>query len=112
MSSVFRAGVFALARSSSPTGCRSGVGGRITTHGLRRTLNNLTRQVSTGEVVRSIIGHSTERMTEHYSWIELDEKRAAITGVLRLVEGSAPDRSADESDDSCDTPADGNESAG
>lgn len=93
-----------------------GIDRRVTSHGLRRTLNNLTRQVATGEVVRSIIGHVTERMTEHYSWVELEEKRAAIGGVLRLVhsasEGSDEAAPTDESDTSCDTSADGTTTAG
>jgi integrase len=38
---------------------------RLTIHGLRRTLNNLLRQQAQGEVVRSVTGHVTERMTEH-----------------------------------------------
>lgn len=48
---------------------------RLTTHGLRRTFNDLMRQVSSGEVVRSIMGHVTERMTEHYSTLEATRKR-------------------------------------
>lgn len=48
----------------------AGVEDHFTVHGFRRTLNNLMRQVATGEVVRSITGHVTERMTEHYSHVE------------------------------------------
>ena len=36
-------------------------------------------------VIRSITGHVTERMREHYSTVGLDEKHAALTGVMRLV---------------------------
>ena len=43
------------------------------------------RQVTSGEVVRSITGHVTERMTEHYSHVESEEKRQAANKVLRLV---------------------------
>jgi len=33
-------------------------------------------------------GHVTERMKEHYSHIGADEKRAAVSEVLRLVAGN------------------------
>lgn len=59
--------------------------GRITTHGLRRTWNNILRQVTAGEVVRSITGHSTEAMTAHYSHVHQNEKAQAATRALSLV---------------------------
>lgn len=65
----------------------AGVTRGITVHGLRRTFNNLARQVASGEVVRSITGHVTAAMTEHYSHVDVREKRAAAAGVLRLVRG-------------------------
>lgn len=61
------------------------VGRWVTPHGLRRSFNNLVRQVAAGEVVRSMTGHVTEAMTEHYSHIELDEKRVAQEAALRLL---------------------------
>jgi len=64
--------------------------GRITTHGLRRTWNNLLRQVTAGEVVRSITGHVTERMTEHYSHVGRDEKAHAAQRALSLVQKPTP----------------------
>ena len=33
----------------------------------------------------ALTGHVTEEMQRHYSTVGLDEKRAAIVGVLRLV---------------------------
>lgn len=55
----------------------------FTVHGLRRTVNNLLRQaVQDKTVVRAIIGHATERMTEHYSSVRADEKSAAVTLAL------------------------------
>jgi integrase len=45
----------------------AGITKRVTTHGLRRTFNNLSRQVAGDIVTRSITGHVTEAMTEHYS---------------------------------------------
>ena len=67
----------------------AGLEGHLTTHGLRRTFNDLMRQVSSGEVVRSIMGHVTERMTEHYSHVRSDEKADAVARILRLVHPSA-----------------------
>lgn len=57
----------------------------LTTHGLRRTMNNLLRQVTHGEVVRSVTGHVTERMTEHYSHVRVEEKATAVAQVISLV---------------------------
>lgn len=70
---------------------------RQTVHGLRRTFNNLVRQFASGEVVRSMTGHVTERMTEHYSHVEIEEKRAAVTAALRLTafEGAGGDGGGD-----------------
>jgi hypothetical protein len=36
-------------------------------------------------VRRALTGHVTEQMQRHYSTVGLDEKRAAIAGVLRLA---------------------------
>jgi len=59
---------------------------RFTVHGLRRTFNDLARRAGIDSVViRSITGHVTESMREHYSIVGLDEKQAAIGNVLRLV---------------------------
>ncbi|MEY4514882.1 MAG: hypothetical protein RLZZ450_7004 [Pseudomonadota bacterium] len=67
----------------------AGLEGHLTTHGLRRTFNDLMRQVSSGEVVRSIMGHVTERMTEHYSHVRSEEKADAVARIVRLVHLSA-----------------------
>jgi len=64
----------------------AGVRGRFTVHGLRYTFNDLTRRAGVnGLVTRSLAGHVTEDMTQHYSTIGMDEKRAAVASVLRLV---------------------------
>ena len=67
-----------------------GVDRRFSSHGLRRTANDLIRRVASGEVARAITGHVTERMTEHYSHVDVGEKRAAMEGMLRLVKSGAP----------------------
>jgi integrase len=59
---------------------------RFTVHGLRRTFNDLSRRAGVDAVVtRSLTGHVTEKMREHYSTVGLDEKRAAVANVHRLV---------------------------
>jgi hypothetical protein len=53
---------------------------------LRYTFTDLVRLANVDEVVRrALTGHVTEEMQRHYSSVGLDEKRAAIAGVLRLV---------------------------
>ena len=63
-----------------------GLNERFTVHGLRRTFNDLTRRAGAdGMVTRALTGHVTESMTAHYSTVGLDEKRAVVAGVSRLV---------------------------
>jgi integrase len=63
-----------------------GIGRRITPHGLRRTFNNLVRQVEADAIViRSITGHSTEQMREHYSHVGVEEKQRAQHRVVALT---------------------------
>lgn len=62
-----------------------GLGRSFSSHGLRRTANNLLRQVASGEVTRAITGHVTVAMTEHYSHVAASEKHAAVQKVLSLV---------------------------
>jgi hypothetical protein len=50
-----------------------GVDRRFSSHGLRRTA--------------VITGHVTQRMTEHYSHVDVGEKKAAVEGMLKLVKG-------------------------
>lgn len=57
-----------------------------TVHGLRYTFTDLVRLANVDAVVRrALTGHVTEEMQRHYSTVGIDEKRAAIRGVLRLV---------------------------
>ena len=59
---------------------------RFTVHGLRYTFTDLVRRANVDAVVRrALTGHATEEMQRHYSTVGMDEKRAAIAGVLRLV---------------------------
>ena len=59
---------------------------RFTVHGLRYTFTDLVRLANVDAVVRrALTGHVTEEMQRHYSTVGIEEKRAAISGVLRLV---------------------------
>jgi integrase len=54
---------------------------RVTTHGLRRTFNNLARQSTSREVLKSITGHTTDAMVEHYSHVGTAEKAVVSRSV-------------------------------
>ena len=62
-------------------------GRTVTPHGFRHTLNDLLRRDARAEVTRAIIGHSTERMTHHYSHVDEEEKREAVARVFEVVRG-------------------------
>ena len=52
---------------------------------LRRTFDTLLISAGVDRIVlRSMIGHTTEEMTERYAGVRHEDKRAA---VLRLVQG-------------------------
>jgi integrase len=62
------------------------IGKRFTVHGLRYTFTDLVRRANVDVVVRrALTGHVTEEMQRKYSTVGLDEKRAAVAGVIRLV---------------------------
>ena len=57
-------------------------------HGLRRTFDDLMRRAGVDAIVtRSITGHVTERMQEHYGSVAIDENRTLVARVLQLVRG-------------------------
>ena len=60
---------------------------RVTTHGLRRTFNNEVRREAGEIVARSITGHVTQAMTEHYSHVDRAEKLAAVSSIARRMSG-------------------------
>lgn len=67
--------------------CAAAGAQRITTHGLRRSFNDAARKRGDGIVVRAIVGHADEAMTEHYSAVSLDEKLALAQSVADAVSG-------------------------
>ena len=89
----------------------AGVQHRFTVHGLRFTFIDLARRAKVdGTVLRSLTGHVTEAMTANYSTVRLDEQRAALAEVMRLVpvkvSGEVSSESGDQSGDHAevDTP--------
>lgn len=58
---------------------------RITPHGLRRSFNDIVRRHAEGAVVRALVGHSDERMTDHYSLVRMAEKRAAAESDVDAI---------------------------
>lgn len=67
---------------------------RFTVHGLRYTFTDLVRLANVDAVVRrALTGHVTEEMQRKYSTVGLDEKRAAVAGVVRLVPPASGERS-------------------
>jgi len=59
---------------------------RITVKGLRRTHINLMRQMGAGRIaLRASVGHSSERMTEHYSDVTPEEKKGNLAGLMGLI---------------------------
>jgi integrase len=86
-----------------------GITRRQTIHGLRRTFNNLVRQVASGEVVRSMTGHVTAAMTEHYSHVGRAEKATAVSLALAVptaapIVGMGGDRVGIASLEACPAP--------
>jgi hypothetical protein len=63
---------------------------------LRRTANDLIRRVASGEVARAITGHVTVAMTDHYAHVDTGEKRAAVEGMLRLIQGGGGGQPSDD----------------
>ncbi len=63
-----------------------GLGKKFTQRGLRRTFNDLARIAQVSDVVtRSISGHLTQKMQDHYSTPSADEKRQSIARVIELA---------------------------
>ena len=58
----------------------------FTPRGMRRTFNDLMRLAKVEPlIIKSISGHQTEQMREHYSTVQPFERRDSIGRILRLV---------------------------
>ena len=59
---------------------------KFTPRGMRRTFNDAAREANLGPLLtRSISGHQTDRMHEHYSTVTAEEQRQGIGNVFRLI---------------------------
>ncbi|HKO92429.1 MAG TPA: hypothetical protein VJU61_14805 [Polyangiaceae bacterium] len=62
------------------------LGYHFTQRGMRRTFNDLMRAAEEEAIVtRSISGHLTERMQDHYSTVSGSEQRTSIAKVIALM---------------------------
>ena len=65
----------------------AGIDKRLSSHGLRRTANDLLRRANGDTVVRAMIGHATSEMTRLYSNVDHDERaRAHATAFGDVLE--------------------------
>jgi integrase len=68
-----------------------GVKKNITPRAMRRTFNDVARAAKVESLVtKSISGHLTDRMKDHYSTVSPIEQRESIGRVLRLVRTDVP----------------------
>lgn len=65
----------------------AGIERRLTPHGLRRTWNDLLDRVAARRVTQAIIGHTSDRMTDHYGRVDVEELRAAQVLALKEARG-------------------------
>jgi hypothetical protein len=71
-----------------------GLGYAFTQRGMRRTFNNLARHAKVESIVtRSISGHLTERMQDHYSTVNPEEPRESIAKVIDLFSANTGEAS-------------------
>ena len=70
----------------SRTSTRRSLNKKFTQRGLRRTFNDLARAAEVQSLVtRSISGHTTTQMQEHYSTVNASEQRESIGKVIELM---------------------------
>lgn len=68
----------------------AGFGKRFTPRGMRRTFNDLARRAKLDNlVIKSVSGHLTDRMKDHYSTVDGEEQREGLTRVLAAVKAEA-----------------------
>ncbi len=92
-----------LKKAFATVGHLIGLNKKLTPRGMRRTFNDLMRLAKVEAVVtKSISGHQTDRMREHYSTVTPDEQRRSIGNVVSLF---GPSKSGEGSGEG--TPASG-----
>ena len=74
-----------LKKAFATVGTLIGLNKRVTPRGMRRTFNDLARAANVEAIVtKSISGHQTDRMRDHYSTVTPDEQRRSIGNVGSL----------------------------
>jgi integrase len=64
-----------------------GLSWNVSPHDLRRSHQNLLRLTSTNQVVQqALMGHSSDKMSEHYSHVSMEEKREVHQGIISLLD--------------------------
>jgi hypothetical protein len=77
-----------LKKAFAEVGRLIGLKKKFTPRGMRRTFNDLARAAKVESLVtKSISGHLTDRMKDHYSTVQPEEQRESIGRVLDLVKG-------------------------
>lgn len=70
-------------------GLELGLKKKVTQRALRRTFNDLARAAPVNDLVtRSISGHQTEKMQQHYSTVNGGKQRDALAKVISLFAAS------------------------
>jgi integrase len=81
--------VSVLNKPLDDVGTELGLKKKITQRALRRTFNDLARAAQVNDLVtRSISGHQTEQMQQHYSTVNGVEQRDALAKVISLFGAS------------------------
>ena len=84
-------GPSSVTKAWSDTSRKLGLSWMVRPHDLRRSYQNLLRQANVGSIVQqALMGHSTDAMTEHYSHVRMEEKRAAQKNVVSLLDFRKP----------------------
>jgi integrase len=74
-----------LKKAFATVGRLVGLNKKFTPRGMRRTFNDLMRIAKVEAIItKSISGHLTDRMREHYSTVTPDEQRESICNVVQL----------------------------
>jgi integrase len=77
----------------------SGIKKKVRPHGMRYLFNDLLRLAGVDSVsARSLTGHVTEQMREHYSTVRLDKKRAVMARVGERLRERSGDSSGDSTE--------------
>lgn len=103
---TFRSESF-LTKVFAAVGRLIGLKKKFTPRGMRRTFNDLARVANVEAIVtKSISGHLTEQMREHYSTVSPVEQRESIGRVLRLVKAGEVNASGTSTTDAGGTQGD------